>query len=110
MSHHLKPGQGVVAERSGEEDLVLLDQVEDLDVVVQDDGLLLDEGELDDAEQHFGHVVGVAADLELMTYELVTSIAIGNNNKTTRKLPTNQETLGFHLFCGSIVTCILHVQ
>ena len=62
--HHLKPGQGVVSERSREEYLVLLEEVEDLDVVVQDDGLLLDEGELDDAEQHFGHVVRVAADLE----------------------------------------------
>ena len=62
--HHLKPGQGVVAERSREEYLVLLEEVQDLDVVVQDDGLLLDEGELDDAEQHLGHVVRIAADLE----------------------------------------------
>ena len=64
VTHHLKPGQGVVAERSGEEDPVLLEEVEDLDVVVEDDGLLLDEGELDDAEEHLGHVVRVAADLK----------------------------------------------
>ena len=59
----MESGERVVAESPRQEDLVLLEQVEDLDVVVEDDGLLLDEGQLGDAEQHLGHVVRVAADL-----------------------------------------------
>ena len=64
FSHHLKSCEGVVSEGAGEEDLVLLEEVEDLDVVVEDDGLLLDEGQLVDPEHHLGHVVRVAPNLK----------------------------------------------
>ena len=63
-AYHLEPGEGVVSQGPGQEYFVPGFEVEDLYVVVQDDGLLLDEGELADAEEHLRHVVGVAADLE----------------------------------------------
>ena len=64
VGYHLKSCEGVVSEGAGEEDLVLLEEVEDLDVVVEDDGLLLDEGQLVDPEHHLGHVVRVAPHLQ----------------------------------------------
>ena len=67
FSHHLESRQRVVSECAGEEDLVDGPQVEDLDVVVEDDGLLLDEGQRRHLEQHLRHVVGVAPDLERKT-------------------------------------------
>jgi hypothetical protein len=60
----LEPRERVVSEGAREEDLVLFHEVEDLNVVVEDDGLLLDKRQLRDAEQHLGHVVRVAAHLK----------------------------------------------
>ncbi len=61
---HLEASQRVVAQGPGQEDAIRLLQVVDLDVVVQHDALLLNEGQVRDAEQHPGHVVRVGADLK----------------------------------------------
>ena len=64
-AHHLKASQRIVSEGSCQEDLVLLHEIPDLDVVIQDDGLLLDEGQLGHFEQHPGHVVRIGTNLKM---------------------------------------------
>ena len=70
----MEAGERVVAERSGQEYLVLLFEIQDLDIVVQDDGLLLNEGQLGHAEQHSRHVIGIGSNLERRNFESGCSI------------------------------------
>ena len=60
----MESSEGIVSQRPGQKYFVPRFEVKYLDVVVQDDGLLLDEGELGYLELHLCHVVRVAPHLE----------------------------------------------